>query len=145
MTFYSHSKPATITNESGIEAVFVFESIYSTIILAIQKFLGKGSGWIIDSVTDHNISISKYNPLVGSKYIKLPEELYLPRRGLINIQNIDHNERFKWSLVRCLHPADHHPTRIAKADKNFAKMLDLKFPVKVRHIKKIKKKPFHWH
>ena len=36
--------------------------------------------------------------------------------------------------------ADHHPARIAKADKYFAKKLDLKdikFPLKVRDIHKI--------
>ena len=39
------------------------------------NYLGKGSGWIIDSVIHHNINISKYNPLAGSSYIKLPKEL----------------------------------------------------------------------
>ena len=28
--------------------------------------LEKGSGWIIDSVIDHTISISKYSPLAGA-------------------------------------------------------------------------------
>ena len=41
------------------------------------------------SVIDHTISISKYNPLAGSIYIKLPKELDHPRKVLINIQNID--------------------------------------------------------
>ena len=45
-----------------------------------KKFLGKNSGWIIDSVIDHNINISKYNPLAGSSYIKLPKELDHPRK-----------------------------------------------------------------
>ena len=61
----------------------------------------------------------------------------------MNIQNIDDNERFKWCLVKYLHPADHHPARITKADKNFAKELDFKdkkFPVKIRAIHKIEKK-----
>ena len=75
---------------------------------------------------DHNISISKYNPLAGSSYIKLPKELDHPRKGLINIQNTDDNEWFKWSLVRYLSPTDHHPARITKADKDFAKKLDFK-------------------
>ena len=39
-----------------------------------KKFLGKGSGWIIDSVIMHNINISRYNPLAGSSYIKLAKE-----------------------------------------------------------------------
>ena len=121
----------------------MFKSIYTTIIANKQKSLGKGSGWIIDSVIDHNISISKYNPLVGSSCIKLPKELDHPRKGLINIQNTHDNECFKWFLVRYLNPANHHPARIIKADKDFAKRLDsddLKFPVKIRDIHKIEKK-----
>ena len=40
--------------------------MYTTIIENVQISIGKGLGWIIDSVIDHTISISKYNPLVGS-------------------------------------------------------------------------------
>ena len=93
MTLNSHWKTETIINETDINNVL--ESIYTTVILNIQKSLGKGSGWIIDSVTEHNISFSKYNPLVGRSYIKLPKELDHPRKGLINTQNIDDNECFK--------------------------------------------------
>ena len=46
-------------------------------------------------VIDHNISISKYNLLARSSYIKLPKQLDYPRKGLINIQNIDDNKYFK--------------------------------------------------
>ena len=73
----------------------------------MQKSLGKGSVWIIDSAIDHNISISKHNPLAGSSYIKLPTKLDHPRKGLINIQTTDYNECFKWCLGRYLNPADH--------------------------------------
>ena len=61
----------------------------------MQKSLGKGSGWITDSVLDHNINCSKSNPLAGSSYTKLPKELDHPRQVLIDIQNIDENECFK--------------------------------------------------
>ena len=56
----------------------LFESIYITIISNIHKSLGKGLSWIIDSVIDHNIKISKCNPLAGSSCIKLPKELDHP-------------------------------------------------------------------
>ena len=69
----------------------MLQSIYTTVISSTQKSLGKGSGWIIDSVIDHTISISKYNPLGRSSYIKLPTELDHLRKGLINTQNIDDN------------------------------------------------------
>ena len=122
----------------------MFQSIYTTVITNIQISLGKGSSWIIDSVIDHTISISKNNPLVGSSYIKLPKELEHPRKGLINIQNIDDNEYFKWSIVTYLNPADNHPARITNNDKILLKRLILedmmKFTVKVRDINKIEKK-----
>ena len=85
--FYSSSQAEIIINESDIENVF--KSIYTTIIANIQKSLGKGSRWIIDSVIDNSMIISKYNTLVRGSYIKLPKELEHPRKGLIDIQNTD--------------------------------------------------------
>ena len=62
---------------------------------------------------------------------------------MLNIQSIDDNEWFKWCLVRYLHPADLHPARIRKVDKDFSRALDfkdIKFPVKIRDIHKIEKR-----
>ena len=123
----------------------MFKSIYTTVISNIQKPLGIGSGWIIDSVINLNISIiANYNRLAGSIYIKLPKELNHPRKDVINIQNIDDDECFKWFLVRYLHLANPKPKRITKVNKNFAKKFDfnkdIKFPVKARDIQKIEKK-----
>ena len=61
VNFYLSSKAEIIINESDIDDVF--QSIYTTIITSRQKSLGKGSDWIIDSVIDYTISISKHNPL----------------------------------------------------------------------------------
>ena len=139
--FYSSSKVEIIINKSDIDDLF--KSIYTTIITNIQKYLGKGSEWIIDSVIDHINSISKSNTLGGNSYIKLPKELYYPRKSLINMQNTDDNECCKWCLARYLNPADHHPVRITKVDKDFPKILgfkNIKFPVKTGDILKIEKK-----
>ena len=122
--FYSSSKAGVIIYKSDID--YVFQSIYTTIMTNIQKSLGKGSDRIMNSVIDHTISISKHNPLFGSSYIKLPKELDHPRKGLINFQNINDNECFKWSIVRYLNPVDRDPTRIPKADKELPKSLILK-------------------
>ena len=81
--------------------------------------------------------------MAGRSYIKLPKELDHPIKGLINIQNIDDMVCFKWRLVRYLNSADHHPARIPKDNKDFAKTLDFKdinFPVKIRDIHKNKSK-----
>ena len=47
---------------------------------------------------------------------QLEAQLDHPRKALINIQNIDDNECFKWSLVRYLNPADHSPKIITRLD-----------------------------
>ena len=65
---------------------------------------------------------------------------------MIDIQNIYDNKCFKYGLVRYLNPADHHSTRITKADRDFAKKLDfkeIKFPLKVRDVYKIEEKNVH--
>ena len=143
-TFYSNSKIETIINGTIIWSDIddVIESVNTKIISNIQKHIGKGSAWITDSVISHTIGVSKYKPSAGSSYIKLPETLDHPRKGLINIQNINDNECFKWFLIRYLHPTDHNPKIIRKVHKlcgdNFD-FKDIKFPVKE------KKKDFHWH
>ena len=114
-TFYSSTKADTIINESDIDGAL--ESICSTIISNKQNSLGKGWGWIVHSVVDHNIIILKYKPLSDSSYIKLPKELEHPTKGSINIQNIIDNECIQWCLVRYLDPADHHPAWIRKVEK----------------------------
>ena len=67
--FYSSSKAEIIINESDIDDAF--KSIYTTIKENTQKPLGKGSGWIIDSVIDHTISISKDNLLAGLVFLAM--------------------------------------------------------------------------
>ena len=93
-----------------------------SIISNIQKSLGQCPGWIIDSVIDHNINISKYNLLAGSSYIKLPKQLDSSRKGLINIQHIDDNEYFNW----CLSLQIITKQELQKLTQNFQKDLILK-------------------
>ena len=62
---------------------------------------------------------------------------------MINIQNTDDNECFKWCLVRCVNPTDHNLRKITKIDKDLTKRFDLKnvtFSVKIRDVHKIEKK-----
>ena len=67
-----------------------------------MKAHAERSGWTIDSVMEQNINISKYKPLYGSSYIKLPKDLNHSRKGFVNIQNSDDNKCLLWCLVRYL-------------------------------------------
>ena len=71
-TLYSNSIAEAVIHES--EIYDAIESIYTTAISNVQKYLVKGSGWVTDLVID-DINISKNNPAVGSSYAKLPKEL----------------------------------------------------------------------
>ena len=82
--------------------------------------------------------------------MKLHEELNHPRKGLINIQNIDNSKFFKWSLVKYLNPADRNWARIIKTDKEFPKKLIFfaekhKFFSKNWRHSQNWKKEIHWH
>ena len=63
---------------------------------------------------------------------------------MINIQDFDDNQCFKWCLKRYLHPADDLLARIGKVDRMFKSELDfkdIKFPFKnVHKFEKHKKK-----
>ena len=71
-----------------------------------------------------NINVSKYKPLSGSSYIKLPKELNHSRKDLLNIQYKDDSKCLRWCLVKYSNPLDHHPARIRKLDKAFPRKLD---------------------
>ena len=90
---------------------------------------------------------TKYNPVTGRSYIKLPKQLGHPKKVWITNQNINDNECFKWCLVRYLDPADHHPARITKVDEDFARKLDfkdIKLPSKLEIFTKLKKSVFSY-
>ena len=75
-----------IDNESDVDDIF--ESIYTMIISNMQTYIGKGSGWVIDSVIDYIINISKYNLLAGGSFIKLQKELSHSKKDLIIIKTL---------------------------------------------------------
>ena len=55
----------------------------------IDIWVSEGSGWTIDKIDSNYINIIVYQPLHGSSYINLPDELKNSAKGLINIKNKD--------------------------------------------------------
>ena len=89
------------------------------------------------------LNLSKYKSVSSGSNIKLPKALDHPKKGLINIQNVNDNECFKWCLVWYLHPADHHSTKLRRAEKYFAREFDfknIKFAIKIADTHKNKNK-----
>ena len=138
-TAYFNSKPKTIINKTQITEEL--QSSKHEILNITAQWISEGSGWTIESVDNHYLNIVQYEPMKGSSYIKLPEELNNPKKGLINLKNND-NECFRWCHIRYLNPQDGHPERIKKIDKEYINQLDysgIEFPVTVKQYNKIEK------
>ena len=107
----------------------------------VAQWISEGSGWTIQSVDNHYLNIVKYEPMKGSSYIKLPQELRHNNKGLINIKNED-NECFRWCHIRHLNPQETNPQRIKKSDKEYVKNSDysgIEFPATTKQYNKIEK------
>ena len=138
-TAYFNSKPKTIINKTQITEEL--QSSKHEILNITTQWISEGSGWTIESVDNHYLNIVKYEPIKGSSYIKLPEELNNPIKGLINLKNKD-NECFRWCHIRQLNPQNKNPQRINKSDKEYIKKLDysdIEFPVTIKQYNKIEK------
>ena len=88
-TAYFNSKAKTLINKGEIN-----ESIHKSnqeILNGISVWLSEGSGWTVESVDNQYINIVRYEPLKGSSYIDLPQELKNSKKELINIKNKDTN------------------------------------------------------
>ena len=84
-----------------------------TILNAISNYQAKGSGWYFDKVLSLEVHTSKYQPLKGSSYVKLPDKI-AAKKAIINIQNKKDNKCFMWSISRYLYSEEKnkHPERI---------------------------------
>ena len=71
---------------------------FEEILYRIDNWIIEGSRWVVESINDEYVNISKYAPLFGSSSIELPDKLKHPMKGLISIKDND-NKCFLWSNV----------------------------------------------
>ena len=101
----------------------------------------EGSGWTIDKIDSNYINIVVYQPLHGSSYIDLPNELKNSAKGLINIKNRD-DKCFRLCHIRHLNPQKKDPQIIKREYKQYIEKLNYKsitFPVSQKQYSKIEK------
>ena len=72
-TAYFNSKPQIIINNTEIPESLQLSK--QKILNMIAQWISEGSGWTIESVDNHYLNIVQYQPMKGSSYIKLPQEL----------------------------------------------------------------------
>ena len=104
------------TIKTVINSEFNLDKSFQEILCRIDNWINKGSSWIVESIHGEYVNISAYSPLVGSKYIELPDKLKNAMKGLIIIIN-DDTKCFLWCHVRHLNLVERNPQRITKEDK----------------------------
>ena len=121
--YFNSSTKIVIKNKYGLDKSF------QQVLHRIDYWINEGSSKI-ESTDGKYINIAIYNPLSGSAYIELPDELKNPMKGLIHIKNDD--KCFAWCHVRHLNQSNKNLQIITKKYKEFVDSLDYKninFPV----------------
>ena len=94
-----------------------------------------GSGLIVDGMEAAYLRISNYDPLPGGSYIPLPK--FIKTKGaIISVKNKD-DECLRWTIKAALFPAEVHPERTSKYQKDADDGLDFRgisFPTPLNEI-----------
>ncbi|CAG8510605.1 21586_t:CDS:10 [Dentiscutata erythropus] len=135
------------------EPLAFFESIEKKIADIYKKELAlkedealQESGWSFVRAEEVFLEISAFRPLRSSSYLYLPEALNKPQLGLINPQNRDDNECFKW-CISAYHtreeaiknnrkPPHFNEIRRLRRNANIANYEGIKFPATLHDIDK---------
>ncbi|GBM68057.1 hypothetical protein AVEN_66733-2-1, partial [Araneus ventricosus] len=70
---------------------------FTKILEAVDEFIRRGSGWILDKIVHFELCVAKYQPLRASSYIILPKKL-VDKKVVLNIQNED-QKCLVWCLI----------------------------------------------
>ena len=143
--FGSRSGTYTITVQLGDK----YDEMKEKMKENLSKFQKNGSGWRLKSIIGLEISVSKFDPLSGSGYSKLPPFI-TKKKAVINMMNKECKKKcgecdqckeskmcFKWAVTRALNPVDRNSERITKELREQAKKYEwegITFPTKVKNI-----------
>ena len=63
------------TTKTVINSEYMLDKTFQEILYRTDNRINRGSGWIIESINGEYVNISAYNPLIGSTYMELSDEL----------------------------------------------------------------------
>ena len=117
-----------------------YREMISEIFEKIANFNRQGSGWQFRQVIHVEIHLNKYEPISGSSYIPLPKHLQT-KRAIINVQNKNDNQCFKWAITSAIYPVEKDTQRLTKYVENSKKFNwdGINFPASLRDVDKFEK------
>ena len=137
-TCYFNSNLKTIIQKDTVTGEY--RVMNNKILENVTNFQSRGSGWIFRKVLSMYIHLNKYEPLSGSSYIPLPKTLQ-KKKAVINVQNKQDNECFKWAMTSAIYPVEKNSTRVNKYVDNYKKFNwdGIEFPASLRDIEHFEK------
>ena len=131
--------------QSVEDIVDFIDMLYNKLEAHIDKFVKKGSNWIVADVEEIAIRIVKYNILKGasaSSSFKVPQQL-INKRCILNINGTRQNDCFKWAVIVSLHhhQQSSHKNLLTKyyCYESLYNFDNIKFPATVEDIVKFQK------
>ncbi|CAH1101901.1 unnamed protein product [Psylliodes chrysocephalus] len=115
------------------------EKVIKPILIDLEEFQERDSGWALKKVENLVVNISKYSPLRVSSYIQLPPQI-AKKHACINVKNYD-QACFAWAVTSALHPAKNHQQMVSSYP-HYSSILKLKgihFPMTERQIPNFEK------
>ena len=100
----------------------------------VDHWNSRGSGFVMERITNFILVITKFRPLCGSTFLETPEWL-LSKKAVVNVKNTD-DKCFIYAILSALYPAIDHPDRIYhyRAHENTLNVTGLTFPLAVRDV-----------
>ncbi|CAG8619080.1 6514_t:CDS:2, partial [Diversispora eburnea] len=143
-TFPFKRETMEIIREDRINACI--EKGYNAVVDQIEDEALQESGWSFIRAEEVFLEISAFRPLRGSSYLPLPEALNKPQLGLINPQNKEDNECFRWCIsayhtreeaIKANRKPPHlNEIRRLRRNANIANYNGIKFPATLHDIDK---------
>ena len=125
----------------GADLGSIYNVMIAMILEKIDKFQNKGSGWQFDSVVSFDINVDPYNPMRGTSYFPLPAKL-AAKKAIINVQNKQDNECFKWAVTSAVFPRKKNGQRLdyeMRANSNRFNWEGIDFPTPLNQIDRFEK------
>jgi len=97
-----HTLPQLVNGSVDVDV----DSILSSLNSQVENFNTRGSGFIIERVSQFILIITMYRPLHGRSFVPTPEHLR-KRQCIVNVENYD-QKCFMWSILSCLYEAPHN-------------------------------------
>jgi hypothetical protein len=143
-----HFSCKAISVQSVEDVTDFVDTLYNKLDEHIDKFVRKGSNWIVADVEQIAIRIVRYNILKGassSASFKIPQFL-INKKCIININGTTPNDCFKWAVIVSLHHHEHQQVGSRKDRLNKYRCFEslynfdnIKFPATVEDIVKFQK------